>query len=166
MLSQYLIIVTTIFFKNRLVFKLWVCQFNYSWDLSNRLLVLSSIGPNLSIRLRSQNLKHLIPGNSLPELQGQHLFIGPSKLTDASIASCLHILQWGLFNNNTLHVTDLQHIFVSHSNDNEIVKDIFLGLDVVNSRQAHLTERVSIENEKFYQSEEEFNLAEAIQKTK
>ena len=60
----------------------------------------------------------------------------------------------------------VRSIFVSHSNDNEIVKDIFLGLDVVNSRQAHLTERVSIENEKFYQSEEEFNLAEAIQKTK
>ena len=60
----------------------------------------------------------------------------------------------------------MSSFFVSHSNDNKIVKDIFLGLDVVNSRQADLTDRVSTENQKFYQSEEEFNLAEAIQKTK
>jgi|LakMenE01Jun11ns_1017448.scaffolds.fasta_scaffold5395908_1 hypothetical protein len=45
-------------------------------------------------------------------------------------------------------------------------QDIALGLDVVNSRQDHLSQRVSIENEKFYKSEEQFNIAEAIQKTK
>ena len=46
------------------------------------------------------------------------------------------------------------------------LSDIALGLDVVNSRQAHLTQRVSVENEKFYLCEEEFNIADAIQKTK
>jgi hypothetical protein len=60
----------------------------------------------------------------------------------------------------------LKFVWFANSNNNEILKDVFLGLDVVNSRQAHLTERVSIENQKFYQSEEEFNLAEATLKTK
>ena len=45
-------------------------------------------------------------------------------------------------------------------------KDIALGLDVVNSRQEHLAKRVSLQNEKFYESEETFNVGEAVQKTR
>lgn len=40
------------------------------------------------------------------------------------------------------------------------------GLDIVNSRQAHLADRVSIENDRFQRLKEEFNLEEAIQKTR
>ena len=30
---------------------------------------------SLAIRLQSQDLKHLIPGNGVPELQGQHIYV-------------------------------------------------------------------------------------------